>query len=181
METPSRPLWSRAHTFTRCYPTEALLNTFARLSSTAATSHRFFATNPTVIWSYQFNPSYLTINDLNTLFLGVQQIQFDNSNNPGLLQEPYLEQTQTYLSVPGALNGLAQRISVLEFPVVSLIVIILGLLLFFLVTMVNLLIDGQNEAIALLRGRGASRRQILAALTLQGIMLAIASTQTSCA
>jgi hypothetical protein len=151
----------------------ALTNTFDHLSSTAFTHLHFFASSPTVTWYYQFNPSHMTINDLTPLSQGIQQIQLDNANNPALEQDPYLEQTQTVLSVPATLNGLVSRISIIEFPVVSLIVLILGLLLFFLVMMINLLIERQKEAIALLRGRGASRGQILAALTLQGVLLAV--------
>lgn len=153
-------------------PNAPLLNAFAHLSSEAAAHNRVFVSTPDVIWYYHLNTSRLAIGDLNTLLAGIQHIQVDNANNPNLEQDPYLEQTQTYLPSPDALNGLNERISVIEFPVISLVVMVLGLILFFVGMMVNLLVERQSEAIALLRSRGASRGQILAALVLQGCIMA---------
>ncbi len=153
-------------------PNASLLNTYARLSSDAAAHNRVFVSTPNVLWYYHLNSSRVGIDDLNALIGGIGRVQVDNANNPSLEQDPYLEQTQTYLPSPNALNGLAARIAVIEFPVVSLVVMILGLILFFIGMIVNLLIEGQSEAIAVLRSRGASRRQILGAQVLQGIVLA---------
>lgn len=153
-------------------PNTSLLNTYTRLSSDAAAHNRVFVSTPNILWYYRLNSSRIGIDDLNALIGGIGRVQIDNANNPNLEQDPFLEQTQTYLPSPDALNGLAARISVIEFPVVSLVVMILGLILFFIGMIVNLLIEGQSEAIAVLRSRGASRRQILGALVLQGIIMA---------
>ena len=153
-------------------PNETLLNTLARFSTAAATHNRVFVSPPDVIWYYHLNASHLAIGDLSTLLAGIQQIQVDNANNASLEQDPYLEQTQTYLPSPDALNNLNARLAVIQFPVLSLVVMILGLILFFLALMIHLLIDRQSAAIALLRSRGASRRQILLTLVLQGIIMA---------
>ena len=153
-------------------PNATLLNTLARLSAVAASHYRTFVSTPDIIWYYHLDSARISIDDLNTLLTGIQQVQVDNANNPHLTQDPYLEQTQTYLPSPEALTGLSERISVILFPVVSLAIMILGLIFFFIGMMVNLLVERQGEAIALLRSRGASRRQVLGALLLQGLLLA---------
>ena len=153
-------------------PNETLLASFASLSNAAATRDRVFVSPPDVLWYYRLDASRIGIGDLNSLVAGIQQVQVDNANNPNLEQSPYLEQTQTYLPSPNALNGLAARISVIEFPVISLVVLILGLVLFFISMLVSLLVERQGEAIALLRSRGASRGQIQFALVLQGVIMA---------
>lgn len=153
-------------------PNETLLNTLNQLSSAASARHHVLAAAPTVNWFYHVNTSHLTIDDLNGFFSGIQQVQFDNANNPTLAQDPYLVQTQTLLTLPDTLNNLVQRTTIIEFPVISLMAMILGLMLFFLVMTIQLLIESQNEAIALLQGRGASLGQILIALVLQGIIMA---------
>jgi hypothetical protein len=152
-------------------PNQVLLNLLDSLSSAASAQHRVFVSPPDILWYYHLDPARLDIGDLGSLLAGIQQVQIDNANNASLEQDPYLEQTQTYLPSPDALNNLNQRVSVIEFPVFSLVVMIVGLLLFFLSMMVNLLVEHQNEAIATLRSRGASRWQILSALALQGIAL----------
>jgi putative ABC transport system permease protein len=154
-------------------PNETLLGTFASLSNAAAVRDRVFASTPDVLWYYRLDPTRIAIGDLNSLVAGIQQVQVDNANNPNLEQSPYLEQTQTYLPSPSALNGLAARISVIEFPVISLVVMIFALILFFIGLLVNLLVERQSEAIALLRSRGASRGQIQFALVLQAILLGL--------
>lgn len=153
-------------------PNQSLLSTYAHLSSDAAVHNRVFVSTPNLLWYYHLDSSQIGIDNLNALITGIGRVQVDNANNPALEQDPYLEQTQTYLPAPDALNGLAARISVIEFPVVSLVVMILGLILFFIGMIVSLLIEGQSEAIAILRSRGASRRQILGALVLQGLVMA---------
>lgn len=167
------PSYQQGTHFYALLPNEMLLNTFDRLSNTGAARHHVLASSPTVSWFYHVNSSHLTIDDLGTFFSGIQQVQFDNANNPALAQDPYLVQTQTLLTLPDTLNNLLQRTTIIEFPVISLMVMILGLMLFFLVMMIHLLIESQNEAIALLRGRGASRGQIMIALVLQGIVMAV--------
>lgn len=154
-------------------PNESLLNIMASASNAASAHDRVFVSTPDVIWYYHLNSSRLAIDDLNALISGIQHVQVDNANNPGLEQEPYLEQTQTYLPSPNALNGLAARATVIEFPVISLVVMILALILFFLGLIVHLLVERQSEAIALLRSRGATRRQVMGALILQGIIMAV--------
>lgn len=151
--------------------TTGLLNTYTRLSRDAAAHNRVFVSPPSVLWYYHLNSSLIGVDDIHTLIAGIGQVQIDNANNPALERDPYLEQTQTYLPIPAVLDNLAGRLAVIEFPVTSLVALIMGLILLFLATTVSLLIERQNAAIALLRSRGASRRQILGALLLQGIAM----------
>jgi putative ABC transport system permease protein len=145
-----------------------LLDRYTRLSQDAAAHNRVFVSPPSILWYYHLNSSQIGVDDLHTLIAGIGQVQIDNANNPALEHDPYLEQTQTYLPAPAALTGLAERLSVIEFPVISLLVLIVGLILLFIATTVSLFIERQSAAIALLRSRGASRRQILGALLVQG-------------
>jgi hypothetical protein len=149
----------------------SLLAAYARLCRAAAAHNRVFVSPPSMLWYYHLNSSRIGIDDLPTLIAGIGQVQVDNANNSLLEQGPYLEQTQTYLPAPAALNDLAARLAVIEFPVTSLVILIVGLILLFISVTVSLLIEGQSEAIATLRSRGASRRQILGALLVQGLAL----------
>ncbi|HEY0753565.1 MAG TPA: hypothetical protein VGD98_06350 [Ktedonobacteraceae bacterium] len=107
------PSYQQGTHFYALMPDETLLNTFTSFSNAAGTQHHVFASPPTVLWYYHFNSAHLTINDLNAFFSGIQQVQFDNANNSNLQQDPYLLQTQTFLSLPDTLNGLVQRATVI--------------------------------------------------------------------
>lgn len=151
-------------------PNEALVQVLDASSSSTG-RQRVFVSSPDVIWYYRLDISRISIDDLSKLTNGIATTQLDNANNPDLENDPYLEQTQTYLPSPETFNGLAARVSVIEFPVLSMMIMILGLLLFFIGMMMGLLVERQKEAIAVLRSRGASGSQIIGALLLQGILM----------
>ncbi len=135
---------------------------------------RYYVLNlPTsVIWYYHLNLPQVRIENLNTITQGISTIKTDNSNNSDLEQSPFIEQTQTY--VPSdAIDQYSKRIQVAQLPVTSLLWLILGLLLFFVSTIADLLVERQADAIAILRSRGASRSQVFGALVMQGIGVAL--------
>jgi len=77
-----------------------------------------------------------------------------------------------FASAGGALDTLANyqgRAIGIQVVVILLLLQVLGLVILFVSLAAGILVERQGEAIALLRSRGAHRRQILGALTFQGI------------
>ncbi|HEX6478773.1 MAG TPA: FtsX-like permease family protein [Ktedonobacteraceae bacterium] len=125
---------------------------------------------PDLYWYYSFDFSRLDSNRLDDLNNGVNTVLADVSNKP--VVPGYVQQTQS--SGPNdLLDGYSNRISVVRIPVLSLAYLIVGLVLFFVSLMTDLLVDRQSSAIALLRSRGASRRQIFSSLVIQSAGLGI--------
>src|SRR5262249_21865080 len=68
-----------------------------------------------------------------------------------------------------ALREFQLLVIIAQIPVVLLLIQVLGLVLLFISLMVNILIDRQIDAIAVLRSRGASRGLVLRVMTAQSI------------
>ncbi len=112
-------------------------------------------------WYYPFDFSRLDINDLPTLTTNLNAVLTSVSNNP--IDEPYVN--GTVASGPlSVLQDYSNRTTVLELPTSCLAYLIAGLVLFFVLLLIEVLVERQVEAIALLRSRGASRGQIFGAL-----------------
>ena len=152
--------------------TNPLMSGLDRLCNDPALKYYVLYLPPNIIWYYHLDLLKVRIENLNTLSQGISTIKTDNSNNSDLEQSPFLEQTQTYLP-SDAIDQYSKRVQVAQLPVTSLLWLILGLLLFFVSTIVDLLIERQTDAIAILRSRGASRGQIFGALVLQGTLVAL--------
>lgn len=71
------------------------------------------------------------------------------------------------------LDQYSNRIAIAQLPVISLLVLILGLVLFFVSLMAELLVERQADTIAILRSRGASRSQIFGSPVTQSIGLGL--------
>ena len=93
---------------------------------------------------------------------------------------PYITQVATYSPQPGSylllslLQQYSNRVALVSIPVTILAVQIIALLLFFVSMLVNMLLDRQMAANAVLSSRGASNRQIFWSLFLQGLALCLA-------
>src|SRR5262249_7621745 len=72
-------------------------------------------------------------------------------------------------SVLYALQQYQGQVILEQIPIVLLLIQVVGLVLLFISLMVNLLIERQAEAIALLRSRGASRGLVLRTMTFQSV------------
>lgn len=126
---------------------------------------------PTMIWIYQIDTSHLTANSLNDVLDRLGKVQTDVSgqlNGVDGLQGIYL--------ISGALQALSNlriQILLLQIPLLLLLLQVMALVLLFIRMMAELLVDRQAEAIATLRSRGATRRQIFNAFTLHNIGLAL--------
>jgi putative ABC transport system permease protein len=123
-------------------------------------------------WYYGFDPARISINDLTTIVSAANTVQVDIANNPLLDQTPYLEKTQA--SIPSdILDHYNNRIAIAQLPVISLLVLVLGLVLFFVSLMAELLVERQAATIAILRSRGASHSQIVGSLVTQSVGLGL--------
>src|SRR5436309_2351746 len=151
---------------------EILLSVLTRSSDEAASRGQFFAPGPDIIWYYPLDPARIGISDLDTIINGVESVKVDNANNPDLDQPPLLENTLTYQQ-SDILEQYRSRTSVAQLPVTGLLLLMLGLILFFMSMMADLLIERQADAIAILHSRGASRRQIFGSLMIQSITLGL--------
>ncbi len=152
--------------------TSSLMAKLDKICNDQALKYYVLDTPPNIIWYYHLNLLKIRIENLGSVAQGISTIKTDNSNNSDLEQSPFLQQTQTYLP-SDAIDQYNKRIAVAQLPVTSLLWLILGMLLFFVGTITDLLIEQQADAIALLRSRGASRSQIFGALVIQGTVVAL--------
>ncbi len=126
----------------------------------------------TLSWYYSFNASHLAIYNLDDIINGVSNVQVAIGNNGTFSQAPYLEQTKTLLP-SSVLQQFKDRVPVAQVPTSGLLFLVLGLVLFFVTMMSDLLVDRQSDAIAVLRSRGASRAQIFGSFVTQSLGLGI--------
>jgi ABC-type lipoprotein release transport system permease subunit len=140
-----------------------------------------------MIWYYHLDPALVSIDKLNTLVnqLANVQNQFQanyadvTSLQQGSNSAPYLTRMVLSSSLFGSdettstLEAFQSRISVAQIPIAVLGIMIMVLILFFVSLMTGLLVERQNDAIALLRSRGASSGQIFWALMTQSISLGL--------
>ncbi|MGH2506268.1 MAG: FtsX-like permease family protein [Ktedonobacteraceae bacterium] len=125
-----------------------------------------FTSNPDTTWYYRFDFAHLDINHLSDLITSVNSILGIINHNPE--EPPYVSET-TSTGPLSALNDYSHRATVVALPILGLTILIGGLVLFFVVLMTDLLVERQVTAITLLRGRGASARQIFGSLLWQGL------------
>ncbi len=135
-----------------------------------------------LVWYYRFDTSHLTINDLarlvnqtdalsSTIGSLFTDLQSASTYEPAV--DPYLSSvdisgpTLPTNSTPSSLEEFSSRIAVSQVPIGVFTLLIIALILFFVSLMTTLLIDRQNDTIAILRSRGASRGQIFGTLFLQ--------------
>ncbi|MGH2494435.1 MAG: FtsX-like permease family protein [Ktedonobacteraceae bacterium] len=164
----------------------------AALDQAASALHTdaVFTSQPFVLtWNYHLNVAALTTSQLNAAMGSLGQLQADiahlsgniQNNQPvsGITSFPYLLQVALSDSVagtsdlPGILTRYQSRVDVIAIPIFILSVLIIGLMLYFVSLIAYLLVDRQADAIAVLRSRGASSRQIFNAMVMQSIILGL--------
>lgn len=126
-----------------------------------------------LIWYYSLNPSTIQVSQVDPILNAIQTVQVDISNNT-LLNDPSssIQRVQTYLP-SSALNLYHDRLPIVQFPVTSLTLLVLCLALFFVTLMTGILVERQSGAMAILRSRGASARQIFWSLVTQAVVLGL--------
>lgn len=124
-----------------------------------------------LVWYYHLDPARISINQLDDVQNGLNTVLVNISDNP--VAPPYVENTQAYGPSADALQMFRSRLAVVQIPLVSLLILVVCLILFFVGLMTNVLVDRHADAIAILRSRGASRRQIMASLSTQSVGLGL--------
>ncbi|HLI90229.1 MAG TPA: FtsX-like permease family protein [Ktedonobacteraceae bacterium] len=153
-------------------PDTTILSTLSHLASDPALKNSVLQQPASITWYYDLAPSHIAVDEVPAIVNGVAHVKIDNANNQDLEQSPYLEQSQTYLP-SDTFERYRDRLAVAQLAVICLSLLIAGMVLLFVSIMADVLIDQQTSAIAILRSRGASRRQIFGSLVTQSIGLVI--------
>ena len=121
--------------------------------------------NGSLAWFYPINSERLDstqLNDLTTTLTAMASDGFTASTGSTVEQ----------VTLPTfALNQYQSSIQVASIPIVTTSVLIIGLILLFLGFMVELLVDREANAIAILRSRGATHRQIFTSFFTRAVLL----------
>lgn len=177
------------NSYTLLIPSSAFL---AALDHRAAASHAdavFLPNSYELLWDYHLDTSRMAYSQLADLTGQLTALQADIQNKYGntqtLLQAagssryPDLLQAIVYDPVFGSFDilsiveGYLNRVDVFRIPAAMLALQIIGLILVFISLMVDILVDRQAEAIAVLRSRGASSSQVATFLITQGISVGL--------
>ncbi len=126
----------------------------------------------TLNWYYSFDAAHVAIYHLNDIISGVSSVQVGVGNSGTFNATPYLSSTKTVLP-SSVLQQFQSRVPVAQIPTGGLLFLVLGLVLFFVTMMSDLLVDRQSDAIAVLRSRGASRSQIFGSFVTQSLGLGV--------
>ncbi|HCI78773.1 MAG TPA: hypothetical protein DHW02_03700, partial [Ktedonobacter sp.] len=134
-------------------------------------------------WYYRLDPSKFSISNVDNLSNNLATVQSRIADNYGKVitapDYPYIETAVTegaLLSTyqgPGTLDLFRNRVDVAQIPVTILMVEVVALVLFFVSMMAELLVERQFDSIAVLRSRGASRRQIFGSFVTQSVGLGV--------
>ncbi|HEX9070115.1 MAG TPA: FtsX-like permease family protein, partial [Ktedonobacterales bacterium] len=121
-------------------------------------------------WNYPLAVDRITGSDLGALADARNRIQIDLNNQLNGSSGIQFFQTYGALDIVNDYNG---RVVASQVIVIVLLLQVMGLILLFVSVMAGILVERQSEAIALLRSRGAYRRQIFGALTLHGLGMSL--------
>jgi putative ABC transport system permease protein len=136
-----------------------------------------FLDKPDLLWYYQLDVSRIRMTDIDDLVSRLSAAQTQLTAQYG--NTPYLTSAQLFgppvdaFGNPSTLEKYRDRVSVVQIPVDIIAFQVFCLVLFFVSMMADLLIDRQGEVIALLRSRGASRRQVFGSFVNQSVGLGV--------
>jgi putative ABC transport system permease protein len=130
-------------------------------------------TNPTMVrWSYRFDTAPLDIEKVGEVLDQTNHLTTDLAAPlNAVINSQSIRVSAT--SVTRTLTHYRERTTVTQVPTVLLAALMLGLLLFFLALMTELLMDQQSETLAVIRNRGATIRQITVAFITQSAWLGL--------
>lgn len=137
---------------------------------------------PTLMLSYALNPQTISFAQLSDLQkrLGTLQGNLDNATGssngnayPYIQKAQLFSKTMTSGNQQSTLQNYAGHASVAIIPVGIIALQIILLILYFVSLMAELLVDRQADSIAVLRSRGASRRQVFGSLLTQCVIIAL--------
>lgn len=155
------------------------LQTLTHLAEQQGGNQVLLQAPPTILWYFSLDASQVTNENLDNLITRLSATQIEIGNNFSASQ--YLNTARLTGSVlqesdtPSTLQQFSDRSNVVQIPIAILTIQILALILFFISLAAGLFVERQTEAIALLRSRGASRRQVFASFAIQSIGLGLLS------
>lgn len=150
---------------------EALSEMLERVEAEPRALHYQLYTSIRVSWFYPLNLAQFNVGQLDLITARMSHLLADPSLSGNPLA-PYVQQMVT-LGPMSIFQYYSDRVTLLRVPVGTLVLLSGGLILFAVSIMVSVLVEQQDEQIALLRSRGASRGQVVAALSVQGGVLAL--------
>jgi len=145
---------------------------FALVANSAATGQSLQGGPPPgLMWAYQLDLSRISTSSLDDLLDRFGKVQVDV---PGQLNGSHgSQQILLNSSAYQALGTYRIQILVLQIPLLLLLLQVIALVLLFVRMMAEMLVDRQADAVAILRSRGATRRQIFNSFTLHNIGLSL--------
>jgi FtsX-like permease family len=150
---------------------DTLFSTIASSGLNASAQDKLSGPPPAMAWAYQLDVSRITTSSLGDLLDRLGKLQTDVpgqlSGSQGL-QGIFLDQ-----GAYQALSNFRIQTIVLQIPLLLILLQVIALVLLFVNMMAGLLVDHEAESIAVLRTRGATRRQIFNSFTLHNIGLSL--------
>ncbi len=167
---PHRP----EHTYTALTSSESLLAIFNAFYLDPIGSQLTYDRAINLFWYYRFQPAQATIDNLNSMVDGFNTLRVDIANVAVPTHGQLVNQVNlaAFMS-SNSLQTYRSRILLVQVPTISLLILVIGLVLFFVTMMTDLLVERQTESIAILRSRGMSRGQIFGAFVTQGVGLGL--------
>ncbi len=159
-------------TFKGLVANQGLLNVFGQLGTNQIFQENAvtYIAPPQLYWYYPIDVTQVNVLNLGQLVSGMDTALTNTSNAP--VDSPFVEQTQAF-GPYSALLTYSNYVFVLLISAAGLIALLMALILYFVSAMTNLLVDRKTTAIAVLRSRGANRRQIFSLYVAQAIGLSI--------
>lgn len=152
-------------------PNDILLNALSQVHANPTFGSALIYLNaPDLFWYYGLDTTRIDVNNLDSLVNGLNRVLTTISNNP--VAAPYVVETQAYGPI-NTLSAYRNYISVVRIPATSLWLLLIGMVLYFVSVMTDILIDRKSEAIAILRSRGANRSQIFSTFVAQSLWLGL--------
>ncbi len=164
-------------TYRAIMSSDAFLGLLTQLINSYGGTMLQFDAFPAMLWYFFLNATHVTINNLDDLIRHLNSAQVhleEQALSLSYLRNPQLiSPTMDSYGTPGTLERFRDRIAAVEIPIALLTLQMLALLLFFVSITAGMYVDRQAGAIALLRSRGASRRQIFSAFIVQTLALGL--------
>ena len=164
-------------TYRAIMSSDAFLVTLTQFISQYSGTMLQFDAFPAVLWYFFLNATQVTMSNLDDLISHLNSAQVhleEKALTISYLRNPQLiSPTMQANGSPSTLQRFRQRIAVVQIPIALLTLQILALLLFFVSITAGMYVDRQTGTIALLRSRGASRRQIFSAFVVQTLALGL--------
>lgn len=151
---------------------QALLSLLSQVAAVlSGNGNNSYPGSPPFNWYYQLNIGQLTVNNMDDLNQRLQNFESDLFNN--LSSSQGFQPAGPPSTLLGDLMAFKAEIIIAQVPIVLLLLQVLGLILLFISLMINLLVERQAEAIAVLRSRGAPRGLIFRSMTVQTICICL--------